>query len=192
MTMEETMMDVETTSDGLRSACWFCGGTWGKCACSWPDSVDTDGFDFEGFFISQPNITECNRFFVDPVLYYGDAFVRWWARHPKNPSPCDADCEGRYLCRHDLWRAHDQAVEEKLPNVMTRLHYVDMMNWHRDVFAEFLYSLTPEDGLGTFYRDSKGTLWNLSFDDALRRIWCRYDDDDGTWCEDQDGPTETV
>lgn len=29
------------------------------------------GFDFEGIFITHPYVSECTRFPVDPVKYYG-------------------------------------------------------------------------------------------------------------------------
>ena len=52
--------------------CYFCGNKWGKCICEWDKE---SGFEWEGFFITEPNVSECGRTFVDPVKYYGQAYL---------------------------------------------------------------------------------------------------------------------
>lgn len=92
----------------LRTSCWFCEGCWGECACSftegWIGDPVSDGFLFDGTFITQPNVSENTIGYVDPAKYYGEAFTKWWEHHKKNPTPCDDHCLGHVLCRHDLWR----------------------------------------------------------------------------------------
>jgi len=77
----------------IRQSCWFCDHTWGACTCTkllgfvFPEDLPEDatvatfdGFDDETheFFITAPNVSECGRFFVDPVAYYGAPFEAWW------------------------------------------------------------------------------------------------------------------
>jgi hypothetical protein len=65
-----------------RSTCSFCGGQWGVCTCAF-DAPDEEGclpegargFDSRDFFVTEPNISVCGRFYVDPVAYYGEAYV---------------------------------------------------------------------------------------------------------------------
>lgn len=73
--------------DAYLPACFFCGNEWGKCLCRWdnPDECgrmpeNAKGFDTGDFFITQPNVSECTRYFVDPVRYYGAAYVEAAAR----------------------------------------------------------------------------------------------------------------
>jgi hypothetical protein len=110
--MEKPKDPAVETPDGYRSHCWFCHGKWGECKCDWHDysaygiiPEDAEGFDWNGeMFISQPNVS-CNTIdFVNPSIYYGQAFVSWWENHPKNPTPCDDHCRERMECRHGLWR----------------------------------------------------------------------------------------
>jgi hypothetical protein len=61
---------------GTLHRCYFCHREHGHCQCVWSD---VDGFDFEDFTITAPNVSECGRFFVDPVVYYGEAFTRWYS-----------------------------------------------------------------------------------------------------------------
>ena len=35
------------------------------------------GFLFTGFWITDPTVSECGRFQVDPVTYYGKAYLDW-------------------------------------------------------------------------------------------------------------------
>lgn len=76
----------------MRKTCYGCGGEWGACTCPEADLMDRglDGeapaaFEWNGFAIINPYVSECGRFYVDPVLYYGDAFRAWQAAraHPK-------------------------------------------------------------------------------------------------------------
>lgn len=68
----------------FRGSCWFCHKQWEKCTCKWDEK---DGFTYHDFFIYMPNVTECGRFFVDPVTYYGDAFIEWWKQKMINWKP---------------------------------------------------------------------------------------------------------
>lgn len=65
--------------EGHRETCYFCDNRWGKCTCAFPDCAVYDpnapGFEWGCFFITAPNVSECTRFFVDPVVYYGEAFT---------------------------------------------------------------------------------------------------------------------
>lgn len=66
--------------EGHLEKCYFCDAVWGECICNFPCNVcncdsEAPGFDFGGCFIVQPNVTECTRFFVDPTVYYGEAFT---------------------------------------------------------------------------------------------------------------------
>lgn len=57
--------------------CYFCRQPWGHCRCAWDES---DGFETEteDFYITEPNVSECGRFFVDPYAHYGAAFASWF------------------------------------------------------------------------------------------------------------------
>lgn len=67
--------------------CYFCGGAWGACTCAFPsvlddegrlvDVPDEEGFDWCGMFVTEPNVSDCGRWFVNPVTYYGAAYVEW-------------------------------------------------------------------------------------------------------------------
>jgi hypothetical protein len=61
----------------IRETCYFCTQDWDHCTCKWPG--DSIGFNTEDFFITDPNVSECGRFFVDPVKYYGTPYVSWVA-----------------------------------------------------------------------------------------------------------------
>lgn len=61
--------------DGIRTQCHFCRQLWGKCTCKWNGS----SFEHGGDIITEPNLSECGRFFVNPEVYYGDAYKRWAA-----------------------------------------------------------------------------------------------------------------
>lgn len=66
--------------DGHREACFFCAQRWGNCTCNFPDSdnVNAAGFEFEEFWITAPNVSVCSRFFIDPVVYFGEAYLMPW------------------------------------------------------------------------------------------------------------------
>lgn len=74
------------------TACWFCGNRWGSCTCAFPKDVDDrgepvdtselPGFGVDGMWITSPNVSECTRFFVDPIAAYGAAFVTWVKQQP--------------------------------------------------------------------------------------------------------------
>ena len=66
----------------FRARCYFCRGLWGACMCDWPnpevsETDEIDGFDHKGFWIVQPNVSTCTRFYVDPEQYYGAAYLAW-------------------------------------------------------------------------------------------------------------------
>ena len=63
---------------GLRSTCHACGASWGDCGCA-PVS-ESQGFDAGGIWVTDPTVSECGRFFVEPAIYYGDAYLDWQAR----------------------------------------------------------------------------------------------------------------
>src|SRR5512138_2730871 len=80
------------------SACYFCHGHRGLCKCAWAPSDSSDGFDSGGTWITNPGISSCGRFFVDPNVTYGRAYRRWVCRRlapgtlvtfqcPDRPSP---------------------------------------------------------------------------------------------------------
>lgn len=79
------MTDVDR---GVRATCYFCDAAYGSCTCRFHDQTDEvndlatlPGFDWQGatFWITQPNVSVCGRFFVDPTVYYGEAYVTWSA-----------------------------------------------------------------------------------------------------------------
>jgi hypothetical protein len=65
-----------------RDTCYFCRQGWGGCKCNWPvcgdDYVEVDGFDFQGVWITQPNVGVSGFPYVDPYQYYGEAFRTWY------------------------------------------------------------------------------------------------------------------
>lgn len=67
---------------GYLKHCYFCAGTWGRCTCEFPDFDDERRpvLYWKEYAIAAPNVSECTRFFVDPVTYYGDAFFQYMAR----------------------------------------------------------------------------------------------------------------
>lgn len=66
--------------------CYFCLNVWGECMCDFPKydgsgDCQEPGFDFdESTWITAPNVSECGRFFVDPVECYGRWYVEWLER----------------------------------------------------------------------------------------------------------------
>ena len=63
--------------------CWFCDQRWGACTCTFPDGEaaaydeSTPGFDTGDMWITAPNVSECTRWFVNPIEVYGEPFVTW-------------------------------------------------------------------------------------------------------------------
>ena len=51
--------------------CFFCSAEWGRCRCRFGIS-----FKHEGVDITEPNVSPCGRFFVDPQEFYGEAFTK--------------------------------------------------------------------------------------------------------------------
>jgi hypothetical protein len=68
--------------EGILEKCYFCANRWGKCTCGFPDCDDERApfVDWKGFAIMAPNVSECTRFFVDPVVYYGEPFFQYLAQ----------------------------------------------------------------------------------------------------------------
>ena len=64
--------------DELRQTCFTACHEWGKCTCKVEVTPDK-GFIFKGVLIVDPSISECGRFFVEPSVYYGDAYLAWKA-----------------------------------------------------------------------------------------------------------------
>lgn len=75
--------------------CWFCDNEWGQCTCAFPkddgSGEELPGFDANGRWISSPNVSECSRFFVDPIETYGTAFVEWVKQEPALLARLSAD-----------------------------------------------------------------------------------------------------
>lgn len=63
--------------EGHIEKCFFCRQEWGSCECDF--ILDEDGFNFNEFYITRPNVSVCTRFFVDPYVYYGEAYKKWWS-----------------------------------------------------------------------------------------------------------------
>lgn len=59
----------------VRTTCYKCEASWGSCHC--PDVVEELGFEWNGMLIVNPVVSECGRFFVEPELYYGEAYIEW-------------------------------------------------------------------------------------------------------------------
>jgi hypothetical protein len=68
------------TIESRRDTCVFCGARWGKCSCKFDPH---GGFLWRGSMITEPCVSECGRFFVDPEAYYGATFVVWRDRRAR-------------------------------------------------------------------------------------------------------------
>ena len=55
----------------MRRACFQCGNRWGECTCTIRPRY---GFEFEGYTITDPTVSVCGRYYVDPRTYYGAAY----------------------------------------------------------------------------------------------------------------------
>lgn len=68
---------VEPLFEGHRETCYFCHNSWGKCTCAspGPENREAPGFLWNEMWINEPNVSECTRYFVDPVVYYGEAYL---------------------------------------------------------------------------------------------------------------------
>ena len=60
---------------GYRETCYLCDQVYGRCVC--PDMPARSGFIFEGMLITDPSVDETGRFYVEPEVYYGQAFKDW-------------------------------------------------------------------------------------------------------------------
>lgn len=61
---------------GTRSTCYTAGHNWGKCTCKTEVELE-QGFEFEGHTIVDPSVSECGTYFVEPSVYYAEAYKRW-------------------------------------------------------------------------------------------------------------------
>ena len=66
-------------NSGFRSTCFSKGHNWGECTCK-TEVHEDEGFEFQGTNIIDPSVSECGRFFVEPSVYYGEAYINWLAR----------------------------------------------------------------------------------------------------------------
>ena len=41
------------------------------------DSMSEQGFEWEGIWITDPTMSECGRFEVNPIEYYGEQYERY-------------------------------------------------------------------------------------------------------------------
>lgn len=62
---------------GYRDTCYFCDSVWGKCKCDKPEPDNEIGFDWHEFWIVDPSLDVTRRYFVDPNVYYGEAYVNF-------------------------------------------------------------------------------------------------------------------
>jgi hypothetical protein len=58
-----------------RETCYKCQNHWGKCSC--PEAGEEALFEHGGVAIVDPSVSHCGRFFVDPEVYYGEAYKEW-------------------------------------------------------------------------------------------------------------------
>lgn len=72
-------MDIseEMLHQGMRHTCYGCNNVWGECTCGYAEPDEGLGFYYDGFFISNPYVSENEMWMVDPVVYYGKAYVEW-------------------------------------------------------------------------------------------------------------------
>jgi len=61
----------------LMDTCCFCHNAWGYCQCSPTITFGIEGFEHCGITITEPNVSECGRFLVDPTIYYGNDYINW-------------------------------------------------------------------------------------------------------------------
>lgn len=64
------------TVELFRDTCYACNNEWGKCVCQTSED-DPEKFEFNGVSIVDERVSDCGRFFVEPTLYYGEAFLTY-------------------------------------------------------------------------------------------------------------------
>lgn len=79
--------------ENIRETCYFCDAAWDECQCDGPVAA---AFGFDSFLVTRPAVSVCGRFYVDPVAYYGDAFVQ--ARRAWEEYQCDHGCKPNAVC----------------------------------------------------------------------------------------------
>lgn len=62
-------------TESFRNTCYKCNNGWGNCHC--PDVKEDQGFEWCGMWIVNPVVSECGRFFVNPEIHYGEAYITW-------------------------------------------------------------------------------------------------------------------
>ena len=62
--------------NGLRGICFTANHKWGKCTCK-TEVPEEEGFTFEGTTIVDPSISGDGICFVEPTIYYGEAYINW-------------------------------------------------------------------------------------------------------------------
>ena len=58
---------------GFVSNCCQCSEEYDYCECE----PIAEGFKFDGFYITEPNVDISGDRLVDPEVYYGEAYKRW-------------------------------------------------------------------------------------------------------------------
>jgi hypothetical protein len=73
--------------EAIRATCYFCENAWGACTCTFPNGAEARaraGFDFGDVWVTDPSVSVCGRFYVDPLVYYGEALrtaLPWMLPH---------------------------------------------------------------------------------------------------------------
>ncbi len=67
---------VRVKDNGVRASCYARHHEWGECDCK-SEFPEGEGFEFEGMWITDATVSECGRFFVDPYVYYGEAYMNF-------------------------------------------------------------------------------------------------------------------
>ena len=146
----------ETESSAVIEACWFCEGA---CKCDFPsgtDPIDTSGFpgfETNDMWITCPNMSECMRFYVDPIKAYGTPFVQWAQQQPAILARI-SDEKRRALAR---WNCETTVVD-----IVIRLHVQG----------------TPADVKQ--HHEALGMLANVMAAQALDGLWSAGYRDGGT------------
>lgn len=62
-------------SSSIMNTCFYCKAQWGKCKCTEGDEVLF--VSWSGTNITNPGVSECGRFYVNPLHHYGTKFTEW-------------------------------------------------------------------------------------------------------------------
>lgn len=69
---------------GLRETCHACHSKWGECTC--PLIPEDQGFEWKNSWVTDPGVSSCGRFFVEPTVYYGAAYIEWLRGRADKPA----------------------------------------------------------------------------------------------------------